>query len=632
MPRCAVVVPCIMLLGTFSIAPVKAAEPSNAELERRFTQTVKPFVTKYCTGCHGGSSPAAMFNLTPYTTMKSVVDDFGHWALILQRLDAKEMPPKVAPQPAPEARQQIVDWVIAVRGAEAKKYAGDPGPVLVRRLSNSEYDNSIRDLTGVDMHPTREFPVDPANTAGFDNSGESLTMSPALLNKYLQAAREVADHMVLTPDRIDFAPHLMLAETDREKYAIMRIVNFYLSQPTDYADYFQAAWRYKHRAALGKLNMTLAQAAAEGKVSPKYLPMIWDLIEEPAEKQKQEVGPIAKLQGMWRALPAPAQNKPEELRAKTAEMRDFIQRIRPHTSMQFTAPVIKGLPTAAQPVVTTKYRKFNANRRKFDPGALRNDTDPEPVLPPIPRYPGLHQEAGPHWAAVMAKMRSTDKELIVPATQRAKYEESFARFANIFPDFFFVKERGRYFPDDAEDKGRYLSAGYHNVMGYWRDDVPLQELILDQKGIRYLDRLWDEFDFIGDHTARTWDQYYFNQAGAIDGRGAESGRARPLDHKVSDPEIIFGLMNDHIKKAGPDNVEAIEAVKWHFKWVNDTLRKVEKERAEAPAHHLDALVKFAGRAFRRPLSQAEKDDLLGYYNKIRDKDGSALSHEDAIRD
>src|SRR5262245_16107019 len=206
MPRCAVAVPCLLLLVSLSISSLKAADPTSAELDRRFTQTVKPFVAKYCAGCHGGSSPAAMFNITPYTTMKSVIDDFGHWALILQRLESKEMPPKVAPQPEQQARQQVVDWVVAVRPSGAKRFAGDPGPVLVRRLSNSEYDNSIRDLTGMDLHPTREFPVDPANTSGFDNSGESLTMSPALLNKYLQAAREVADHMVLTPDSIDFAP------------------------------------------------------------------------------------------------------------------------------------------------------------------------------------------------------------------------------------------------------------------------------------------------------------------------------------------------------------------------------------------------------------------------------------------
>ena len=56
-------------------------------------------------------------------------------------------------------------------------------------------------------------------------------MSPALLNKYLQAAREVADHMVLTPDGFDFAPYPMLVETDREKFAIQRIVDFYDGSP-----------------------------------------------------------------------------------------------------------------------------------------------------------------------------------------------------------------------------------------------------------------------------------------------------------------------------------------------------------------------------------------------------------------
>jgi hypothetical protein len=69
--------------------------------------------------------------------------------------------------------------------------------VLARRLSNAEYDYTIRDLTGVDIRPTREFPVDPANTAGFDNSGETLAMSPTLLKKYLGAAREVASHLYL---------------------------------------------------------------------------------------------------------------------------------------------------------------------------------------------------------------------------------------------------------------------------------------------------------------------------------------------------------------------------------------------------------------------------------------------------
>ena len=135
-------------------------------------------------------------------------------------------------------------------------------------------------------------------------------MSPALLNKYLQAAREVANHMVLTPDGFDFAPHPMLVETDREKYAIKRIVDFYDRQPTDYADYFQAAWRYKHRAALGKPRATLAGIAAEAKVSAKYLPMVWQMLEENA-KPRTRSARSRSLQAMWRALPAPAAKQPD---------------------------------------------------------------------------------------------------------------------------------------------------------------------------------------------------------------------------------------------------------------------------------------------------------------------------------
>ena len=161
------------------------------------------------------------------------------------------------------------------------------------------------------MHVAKQFPVDPANQAGFDNSGESLTMSPALLNKYLKAAREVADHAVLKPDGIDFAPYPMLVETDREKYAIQRIVSFYKAQPTDYADYFEAAWRYKYRIALKKPHATLATTAVEAKVSPKYLPMVWQILHD-----QNAVGPVVKLQKMWLALPPPAAAQTGGLRAK----------------------------------------------------------------------------------------------------------------------------------------------------------------------------------------------------------------------------------------------------------------------------------------------------------------------------
>ena len=618
----------LLSLALTAATMVDAATPTPAPpIDQQFEQTVRPFVGKYCVACHSGKTAPAQFDLKSYTSVDMVTDDFARWALLAERLKAKEMPPKPMPPPPANEAQQVIDWVAAVRAAEIKKAAGDPGVVLARRLSNAEYDYTIRDLTGQDMHVAKQFPVDPANQAGFDNSGESLTMSPALLNKYLKAAREVADHAVLKPDGIDFAPYPMLVETDREKYAIQRIVSFYKAQPTDYADYFEAAWRYKYRIALKKPHATLATTAVEAKLSPKYLPMVWQILHD-----QNAVGPVGKLQKMWLALPPPAAAQTGGLRPKCIEMRDFVVKIRAHTAMQFAAPVVAGLPAQSEPLLNWKLKEFAEHRRDSDPKDLRNDTDPPPVVPAIPGYPDLHEEAAPRWAALSARARANDVDLIVPAAQRARYEAAFSRFASVFPDTFYVSERGRYFPDDSEDKGRLLSAGYHNIMGYYRDDLPLQQLILDDNGIRELDRLWNEFDYISDFSARTWTQYYFNQSGEVFGKGAESGSARPTDHAVTDTAVIFKMRDIYLAKAAADPTNdpaAAEAIRDHFDRTNATLRALEKERAEAEPRQLEALEQFAARAYRRPLTPAERADLLEYYH--RDRTQNQLSHEEALR-
>jgi mono/diheme cytochrome c family protein len=619
----------LLLSLPLAAAPLAGAvtPAPNPAIDQQFEQTVKPFVGKYCVACHSGKMAPAQFDLKSYTSLDMVTDDFGRWALLADRLKAKEMPPKPMPAPPAAEAQQVIDWVAAVRAEEIKKAAGDPGVVLARRLSNAEYDYTIRDLTGQDMHVAKQFPVDPANQAGFDNSGESLTMSPALLNKYLKAAREVADHVVLKPDGIDFAPYPMLVETDREKYAIQRIIAFYTAQPTDYADYFEAAWRYQYRVALKQRHATLATTAAEAKVSPKYLPMVWQILHD-----QNAVGPVLKLQKMWQALPPPKAAKPEVIRAKCTEMRDFVQRIRTHTAMQFAAPLVAGLPAQSEPLLNWKLKEFAEHRRDSDPNDLRNDTDPSPVVPQIPKYPRLHAEAAPRWAALSAKARANDTDLIVPAAQRARYEAAFARFAFVFPDAFYITERGRYFPDDSEDKGRLLSASYHNIVGYYRDDIPLMQLILDDNGKKELDRLWNEFDYIANVSDRTWTQYYFNQSGEVFGKGEESGSDRPTDHAVTDSEVIFKMRDTYLAKAAADPTNdpvAAEAIRAHFDGVNATLRSLEKERADAEARQLEALLQFAAKAYRRPLTPTERTDLLSYYHQ--DRTQNQLSHKDALR-
>jgi len=530
----------ILVLALLVSATLPAVAADSSDLQARFDNTVKPFVGKYCVACHSGAQPTAQFDLKSYTSMDQVKEDFPRWSLLADRLTAHEMPPKQMKQPSEAEAQAIIDFVHGVRSEEIKRLGGDPGTVLARRLSNAEYDNTIRDLTGQDMGVARQFPVDPANTAGFDNSGESLTMSPALLNKYLQAARQVADHMVLKPDTIDFAPHLMAVESDHDKYAIQRIIAFYKAQPTDYADYFQAAWRYRYRAALGKPAATLASTAAEAKLSAKYLPMVWAILNDKANA----VGPVAKLQAMWNALPAPKSANDDALKTQTQAMRNFVSRIRAHTAMQFAAPIVKGLPGQSEPLHNWRLEEYANNHRKSDPADLRADNVAEEAPAEIPKYPPLHEDASPRWAILSAHARFGDQDLVYPAAQKAAYQKAFDRLAFVFPDTFYVSERGRYWPDDSTDNGRLLSAGYHNTGGYYRDDTALMQLILDKKGQDQLNRLWNEFDFIAHQTERTWVQYYFNQSGEVDGNingplSTESGSKRPVGHEVTDQIVIL---------------------------------------------------------------------------------------------
>ena len=626
MPRFAYFATAVSILACIAVPATDSATP-DSELDRQFAQTVRPFVATYCTACHSGATPAASFDLQQFSSMAAVVRDYPHWALVLEKLSAKEMPPKPMKQPPEDARQRVIDWIGAVRKNEALKSAGDPGAILARRLSNAEYDYTIRDLTGVDLRPAREFPIDPANQSGFDNSGESLTMSPALMNKYLEAARQTADHMVLKPDGIAFAPYPMLVETDREKYAIQRIVDFYERQPTKFADYFQSAWRYKNRAALGEPKASLAAIAAENKVSPKYLAMVWQILEQ----TKEDVGPLVKLQAMWRELPEPKGNQPDLAREGCVHMGDFVTKIRRHTEKLFVAPVVPGMNANFQPFVIWRDREIAAHRRDFDPAALRVEGEPaapDMIVTQGPTFGNGEAIAVKKAIAQYIQDRREDPDLAVPAGERARYEAAFARFSSVFPTAFYLRERGRFYPIDSIDQGRYLGAGFHNVMGYFRDDATLADLILDDKGKKELETLWQEFDFIGDYTERTWQQFvFFNGGGGGGGRGVSF--TRPSFEEVNTQAVIFGIRDKYLAAAPADNPAVIEAINAHFDSMNTGIRWVEKARLDAEPRHLDALLKFAARAYRRPLDRDERDEILAYYHELREK--SNLSHEEAMR-
>src|SRR5262245_12423521 len=144
-----------VLLCVSTISQVAlAADPADRQLEAQFAATIGPFLKTYCQGCHGQEEPKGKLDLTPFSTVPRIAAAHSTWETVLERLEAGEMPPEGAPrQPKPQERQAVVAWIKSLRRREAERSAGDPGVVPVRRLSNAEYNYTIRDLTGVDIRP-----------------------------------------------------------------------------------------------------------------------------------------------------------------------------------------------------------------------------------------------------------------------------------------------------------------------------------------------------------------------------------------------------------------------------------------------------------------------------------------------
>lgn len=610
-------------LVVLAAAGMRGQSRTETGLEREFARTVRPFFATYCLGCHGHERPTAQLDLSGFTTVGALLEDGRRWGQILERIEAVEMPPKGARQPKDSERKAVVEWFHAAREREMRLHGGDPGVVLARRLSNAEFDYTIRDLTGVDIRPAREFPVDPANTAGFDNSGETLAMSPTLLKKLLAAAREVASHLYLKEKGFAFAPHPMLVETDRDKFTVHQIIDFYHRQNIELADYFEAAWRYRHRAALGRGQAALGDVARERGVSAKYLATVWEALERP-----EEAGPMAKLQGMWRSLPGPDEGG--AARAGCERMRDYVKRVRAKVEPRFINITAGPIGTAWQPLLIWKNTQYATHRRKFDARQLQVEGearfDQKDVVEPEwdnPFGPGK---------TVLVENAPGDPDLFVPAGERARYEAAWGRFCSVFPDMFYRESRGRNYFNTGKDEGRYLSAGFHNVMGYFRDDWPLYELLLDEKEQAELDRMWREMDFVASINIRTYVEFAkLGTRGTRDDFKDGEPEVREIEvEEIIAEEKIRKLEAEYLEIAKSGSAVAIQAVKDFFRQANESIRWVKRARAEAEAGHLEALMEFAGRAYRRPLTAADRADLLAFYRESRERYG--LDHEGAVRE
>jgi hypothetical protein len=304
-------------LAPLALSPQEQNALSNSELQNTFDSSVQRVIQKHCTECHNPDRPEADIDLTTWKDWKHVEKDSHTLQRVLEQLQSDQMPPPEAPQIAEPSKATMVKWIDQWLMLQAEQVAGDPGPVILRRLNNAEYTYTIRDLTGIQsLTPAMEFPADSAAGEGFSNTGAALVMSPSLVRKYLDAAKQVAEHAVLLPDRIDFAERPSPADMTNTK--LNEIRNFY-SQFTDQSGgatvnlqgivfetnqggrlpverYLQATLDIR---AIAKTNpepvdSILKRIAQERKLSPKYLRQLWDSLNNP-----NAAGLLQSLQLQW---------------------------------------------------------------------------------------------------------------------------------------------------------------------------------------------------------------------------------------------------------------------------------------------------------------------------------------------
>ncbi len=152
-----------------------------------FEKTIQPFLAQKCYACHNEKLKSGDLNLAALKAVTSIAHNPEAWEKVSTRLLDGTMPPKGMPRPAASDVASVTAWINAEIARTELVSKPDPGRVTAHRLNRAEYNNTIRDLLGVDLRLADDFPQDDSGY-GFDNIGDVLSMSPVLLEKYLKAA------------------------------------------------------------------------------------------------------------------------------------------------------------------------------------------------------------------------------------------------------------------------------------------------------------------------------------------------------------------------------------------------------------------------------------------------------------
>lgn len=185
---------CLALASQIAARPAQKAVPVP-----KFNTLVRPFFAEHCLSCHSSQFSSGGLNLEPFQKSDSIAKNSHTWESIVQKVRGGEMPPPGSPRPPAAQVKSVTDLIQGEIDRVQKQIKPEAGRVTARRLNRAEYNNSVRDLLGVDLRPADDFPQDDSGY-GFDNIGDVLSLSPVLMEKYLGAAEKVARTAIFGPE------------------------------------------------------------------------------------------------------------------------------------------------------------------------------------------------------------------------------------------------------------------------------------------------------------------------------------------------------------------------------------------------------------------------------------------------
>ncbi|MEM9414008.1 MAG: DUF1592 domain-containing protein [Planctomycetota bacterium] len=290
--------------------PTLSDDPAQID----FAEHAQPILEWYCYDCHDRATRKGGVVLAGIDSERELVEHFREWEKVLDQLEARTMPPMDAEQPDEATRQRLAAYLRHVLDNYMPEGPPDPGPTLSRRLTNFEYDNTVRDLTGLDLRLAAQFPAEGGGGEGFTNNADTLFLSPLLMEKYLDASQQIVEHL-----EVSFTGGLVWHETrlgDRgrqqwrdaatqrlKQYRYDRLaeLDVFIDDADQAAVYVPALYRYRH-AVLADETLTIDQFAEGESLHAVYLHGLSAFFAAgPGEGDE----PIAQVVAAWHALPEP---------------------------------------------------------------------------------------------------------------------------------------------------------------------------------------------------------------------------------------------------------------------------------------------------------------------------------------